>query len=106
MTGALLAAVVAGVLLIVLGGWLWRPGGPAVAARLAARRRASHAAWIGLEDLDDRELELVIQMRYVDAWPPAEARERVLRRRALAEEIRRNRLAGHRGKGGRRRRPR
>ena len=105
MSAVLAGAIVGGLLLVAAGAWLWRPGGPAHLQAIAARRRRSHATWLGLDDLDDRELELVIRMRYVDVWPADEARERILRRRALAEEIRRSRLRGHRAKNGRRRRP-
>lgn len=97
VAGAILALAGIACVMQLRGGWL--------SDRVARSRAASHATWVGLEDLDPRELAIVVELRYSpNRWTGDQVRDRILRRRALAEDLRRNRLPGNRGKGGRRRR--
>lgn len=90
---------------VLVVGFVLRRRPRSLAERVAEWRRASHASWVGIDDLDDSELAQVISLRYRGAWDSEAVRDRILRRRELAEQLRRSRLPGHRGAGGRRRRP-
>lgn len=88
----LLAAAAAAVVVVL--GVLWAL--PTVAAE--SRKRAL-GRWVGLEDLTSRELERVILCRYKEGMTSTQAREELLRRRAIAEELRRRESLRKRSRG-------
>lgn len=80
----MVAVVAGGLLLLVL----------VVVARprwLVDRRRAAQGRWVGIEDLSDHELQRVVVLRGMAGATPDQVRERILRRRAVEETLRRRR---------------
>lgn len=67
---------------------------------LVDRRRAAQARWVGLEDLTDHELQRVVVLRGMTGATPDQVRERILRRRAVEETLRRTRETKARQRSG------